>query len=84
VIERRTNRRELVVTVNCVHVRTRMSGQLHPELLRHAGVDKNRVERVPQAVKRKCVNGTTYALGAGSQLAGNNAGLFHDSGKCHT
>ena len=80
-IDRRADRRELVVAVNSVHVRARMAGKFHSQLLRHSGVSKNGVEGVPQAVKRQRVNGTANALIAGAKLTGNNAGLVHDAGK---
>jgi hypothetical protein len=80
-IDCRTDRRELVVAVNSVHVRAGMAGKFHSQLLRHSGVSKNGVEGVPQAVKRQRVNCTANALSAGAKLTGNNAGLVHDAGE---
>ena len=44
---------QLAVRVTLMNRSLFVAGQRHPQFLRHAGIGKNRRERVPQRVKRK-------------------------------
>jgi hypothetical protein len=50
--ERTADCREFVMAVNGVHFGARVSGQLHPQLLRHTAIGQHGVEAVAQAVER--------------------------------